>query len=70
MTHQEWSAKVANATPCTAHHVNFGGQCLNCGWVPVRSMRDFESAERGTDNAGRYLLDTMYPEYADKVRLS
>ncbi len=28
-------AKTANvSTPCTAHHVNFGGGCLNCGWTP------------------------------------
>jgi hypothetical protein len=33
-THAEHYAKAGVSTPCTAHHVNFGGGCLNCGWLP------------------------------------
>lgn len=34
MSHAEFAKKQGIATPCTAHHVNFGGDCLNCGYVP------------------------------------
>ena len=70
MKHAEWSKQVNPSTPCTAHHVNFGGGCLNCGWLPIRTMLEFEQAERATDNAGRYRLDMMYQEFANKVRLA
>jgi hypothetical protein len=30
MTHAEYSKKVVGGT-CTAHHMTFGGVCLNCG---------------------------------------
>jgi len=34
MTHAEHAAQHRAATPCAAHHANFGGGCLNCGWEP------------------------------------
>ena len=33
-THAEHATATKVATPCTAHHVNYGGGCLNCGWTP------------------------------------
>lgn len=32
--HSEHAKRAGVSTPCTAHHVNFGGGCLNCGWMP------------------------------------
>jgi hypothetical protein len=32
--HREHAKQAGVATPCTASHVNFGGGCLNCGWMP------------------------------------
>lgn len=32
LTHAEHAKQAKVTTPCTAHHVNFGGGCLNCGW--------------------------------------
>lgn len=34
ISHRQHAAKVRPATECTAHHINFGGGCLNCGWTP------------------------------------
>lgn len=34
LTHREHAKRPGLAVPCTAHHVNFGGGCLNCGWLP------------------------------------
>jgi hypothetical protein len=33
--HAEYSAKVRNATPCTAHDLTYGGRCLACGFDPA-----------------------------------
>lgn len=34
MTHHQWSKKAKPATPCTCHHLTYGGRCLNCGYDP------------------------------------
>ena len=34
-SHGEHAARAGVAAPCTAHHVNYGGGCLNCGWTPA-----------------------------------
>jgi hypothetical protein len=33
-THREHMRMVNPAVPCSAHHVTYGGACLNCGWTP------------------------------------
>lgn len=35
-SHSQHAKTAGIATPCTVHHVNFGGGCLNCGWEPLR----------------------------------
>ena len=32
--HREHWKRQGIATECTAHHVNYGGGCLNCGYQP------------------------------------
>lgn len=32
--HTEHAKRQRLAVPCTAHHANYGGGCLNCGWTP------------------------------------
>jgi hypothetical protein len=35
-THPEHSKTVRKSVPCSAGHMNFGGECMNCGWKPVQ----------------------------------
>lgn len=56
MTHTEHSKKSKSSVPCAAHHVTFGGHCLNCGFNAPKKSYDtvgniiaFESGE--LDNA-------------------
>ena len=35
MTHHEYLQNHKTSTPCTAHHLTFGGRCLNCGYDPA-----------------------------------
>ena len=34
--HAAHAARVGLAVPCAAWHINFGGACLNCGYVPPK----------------------------------
>jgi hypothetical protein len=34
-SHMQHAASAGLATPCTAHHITFGGRCLNCGYDPA-----------------------------------
>lgn len=31
-THKQHSDRVKPIVPCSAHHLTFGGECLNCGY--------------------------------------
>ena len=39
MEHAKHAERAVVATPCTAHHVNYGGGCLNCGWKLVAAAK-------------------------------
>lgn len=52
MTHFEHSKKAKSSVPCAAHHITFGGHCLNCGFNAPKKPYDtvggiiaFESGE-------------------------
>ena len=34
--HYEYSQGKTHAVPCSAHDLNFGGECFNCGYRPHR----------------------------------
>ena len=51
MSHLEYIRTVAAKTssPCVAHHITFGGRCLNCGYDPqtaagIASIRRLQAA--------------------------
>ena len=38
-SHVEHEKKTKVSTPCTSHHMTFGGKCLNCGWVGKKTKK-------------------------------
>lgn len=61
MTHAERSKLSRSATPCSVHHLTFGGRCLNCGYDPANECRIDVKAILRDANQRRHLL-------ADAVR--
>jgi hypothetical protein len=71
--HSEHAARAGVTTPCTAHHVNFGGGCLNCGWLPAPYQPPMNWEERARraeicaeDLAGA--LAELLPLVADRFK--
>ena len=50
--HMAHRKKVRVATDCTAHHVNFGGGCLNCGYVPNKNKTEVKSHDKTGSHKG------------------
>ena len=59
--HSEHAARVRVSTPCAAWHINFGGGCLNCGWVPSLAKRPHPA------DGGRLLVEAI-EEYDRRLR--
>jgi hypothetical protein len=38
LSHAQHAARVGLAVPCSAWDSNFGGGCLNCGWLPTSQL--------------------------------
>lgn len=66
MTHYEWAKTQKLSRPCSAHDLNFGGSCFNCGYDP-----NMTETKQGTKWVGKgegakridlmRLLDTVDP---------
>lgn len=49
LTHKQHAAIIPRSVPCSAHHLTYGGGCLNCGWEPERIIIKSTPETRAVD---------------------
>jgi len=73
-SHHEVSQKVVgNSNPCGPHHMNFGGECFNCGWQrdDSKQVKEAWDSEMHTTQKDKGMWDgwTLAELKKEKTRL-
>lgn len=62
MTHHEYAKAHKPARPCTAHDLNFGGSCFNCGFDPAMTPDRRQSSPEYRERVHRF-AETLVEMY-------